>query len=98
MAQQRSVRIIADAEGNLWFTESNVDQIGEFTTATSTFREFRIPTSGASPFELTLSNTGIWFAEQGTGKIGNLSHGVMTEFDTPTATIYRTGSSPAKTG
>jgi virginiamycin B lyase len=69
----------------LWFTESNVDQIGEFTTATSTFREFRIPTSGASPFELTSSNTGIWFAEQGTGKIGNLSHGVMTEFDTPTA-------------
>jgi virginiamycin B lyase len=77
-----SVRVVADSDGNLWFTESAGNHIGEFTIATGTFHEYRIPTAGASPFEIVLSDTGIWFTEQGTGKIGNVSNGVVTEYST----------------
>jgi virginiamycin B lyase len=78
------VRIAADSFGNLWFTESGVDKIGEFTIATQTFHEFQITTSGASPFGIAVRGATIWFAEQGTGKIGSLSNGVIAEYEIPT--------------
>ncbi len=41
-----------------------------------------IPTPGASAFEIRLSENGIWFTEQGTGKIGVLANGMITEYST----------------
>jgi virginiamycin B lyase len=93
-----AVRVVADRYGNLWFTESAGNQIGEFTIATRTFHEYRIPTSGASPFEIALSDTGVWFTEQGTGKIGNLSNGVVREYSTPTPNSDPVGLTPGDHG
>jgi len=40
-------------DGNLWFCESGVDKIGCFDARTANFREFALPTPGATPIGIS---------------------------------------------
>jgi len=64
--------ITAGPDGNLWFTEFNVDKIGRITP-TGTLTEFRTGiTPGAHPAVITLGPDGnLWFTENGTSSIGS---------------------------
>jgi streptogramin lyase len=78
--------ITTGADGNLWFTEQNVNHIGRITP-TGSITEFVVPTPGSSPTDITRGPDGnLWFTEGavGVGKIGQLTTGgVFTEFTVP---------------
>src|SRR5438128_2358664 len=67
--------ITAGPDGNLWFTESNANQIGRITTSGG-FTEFPLPTTcgssfGCEPIGITAGPDGnLWFTEGGGNKIG----------------------------
>jgi streptogramin lyase len=63
--------MVSGPRDNLWFSEFLGGKIGEFVSANSSFREFRIPEPGARPAALALDTSGrIWFADQsGTGSV-----------------------------
>ena len=42
--------ITAGPDGNLWFTEANVNQVGMINPATHAIAEFPVPTAGAEPY------------------------------------------------
>jgi streptogramin lyase len=65
--------VAADPDGNLWFAETNGNQIGRITTA-GVFTEFVIPTSGSFPYEIASGPDGnLWFTEFGSNKIGRIT-------------------------
>jgi streptogramin lyase len=58
--------IVADSNGNLWFTQQNDDQVGVFTPATAVSREFAVPTGNAGPLGIALGpDNNVWFTEAG---------------------------------
>jgi virginiamycin B lyase len=60
-------------DGNLWFTESNANQIGR-VTATGAFTEFAVPTANASPQSITAGPDGnVWFTEWKGLNVGRIS-------------------------
>ena len=68
----------------MWFTETDVDQIGRITPA-GVVTEFGVGISvGAQPFGIAAGADGsLWFTEQGLARIGRISTaGVVTEFTT----------------
>ena len=69
-------------DGNLWFTESDANNIGRITP-TGVITEFPIGTTGAG---ITSGLDGnLWFADWANDKIGRITPtGVITEFPTPT--------------
>jgi streptogramin lyase len=91
------VGITSGSDGNLWFIESNVNNIGRITPAGGT-TEFPIPSSIpvitvpasialASSFGITTGPDGnLWFTENNANNIGQITPaGVITEFPIPTA-------------
>ena len=82
-----------DATGNIWFTEPNVNAIGELTPnlrnpGASTWKQWSVPTHNAAPFVLAFDAHGtIWFTEPQANQIGsfNPTTHVFTETRTPTA-------------
>ena len=65
--------IITGPDGNLWFTETNVDNIGKITIA-GVITEFTPPTLGGAPFVLTAGPDGnLWFTESTAGRIGKIT-------------------------
>jgi len=84
--------IAAGPDGNLWFTEYEVNHnnIGRITT-TGVVTEFAIPTAGSGPTDVAAGPDGnLWFTELQGNKIGRITvAGVITEFPIPTA-----GASP----
>jgi sugar lactone lactonase YvrE len=82
--------IAAGPDGNLWFVESGVSQIGRITTA-GVITEFPIPTADSAPVGITSGPGGLWFTDNLANKIGRITTaGGITEFSIPTA-----GSGPA---
>src|SRR6266566_1853422 len=57
----RPLYITAGPDGNLWFTEANLHQIGRVTPS-GDFTEFPIPSSDADPTSITSGPDGnVWF-------------------------------------
>jgi len=78
--------IITGPDGNLWFAESNGNQIGRITTA-GVITEFPIPTANSYPYGIAAGPDGnLWFVEAIGNQIGKMTPaGVVTEFPIPTA-------------
>ncbi len=83
--------IAAGPKGNLWFTESNSNQIGRISPS-GKITEFSVPTANSQPYGITAGPDGnLWFTESGRGTIGRISpSGKITEF--PLRILY--GSFP----
>jgi streptogramin lyase len=77
--------IVVGPDGNLWFTESNLDIVGRITP-TGVLTEFHTPTAGSQPEGITLGPDGnIWFTESNANKVARITTaGVVTEFPVPT--------------
>ena len=76
--------IAAGPDEDLWFTESNGNQIGRITTAGS-ITEYPLPTDGGArgPYGIAAGPDGnLWFTENGVNKIGkiNPTDGTITEY------------------
>jgi streptogramin lyase len=64
--------IASGPDGNMWFTESHVNQIGVITPA-GAISEFPIPTADSGPAGITAGSDGnIWFTEGLASQIGKL--------------------------
>jgi uncharacterized repeat protein (TIGR01451 family) len=67
--------ITAGSDGNLWFTESVVSQIGEINPTSHAIAEFSTPTANSAPTGITSGPDGnLWFTEGAVNanKIGQL--------------------------
>jgi len=82
------VQITAGPDGNLWFTESVANQIGEINPTTDAISEFALPTGDSFPEGITAGPDGnVWFTLTGSGRIGEINpttHAIK-DFATPTA-------------
>ena len=76
--------ITSGPDGNLWFTETDGNNIGRITTV-GAITEFLIPTVNSQPGGITSNPDGnLWFTEEN-GKIGQITTtGAITEFPIPT--------------
>ncbi len=74
------------SDGNVWFTESDANQIGKITPS-GVVTEFPIPTADSQPEGIAAGPDGnLWFVETGANQIGRITPaGVVTEFPIPTA-------------
>jgi streptogramin lyase len=77
--------ITAGPDGNLWFTESNGNSIGEITP-TGTIAEHPLPHLGSKPIGITTGPDGnLWFTEHDGNRIGRITpQGAIAEFPLPT--------------
>ncbi|MGH2893465.1 MAG: virginiamycin B lyase family protein, partial [Solirubrobacteraceae bacterium] len=69
--------------GEMWFTESAANQIGEVNPTTHAISEFPVPTPNSLPFGIAAGPDGnIWFTEKNADKIGviNPNTHLVTEF------------------
>jgi virginiamycin B lyase len=73
--------IVQAPNGNIWFTESNSDRIGEIN-ARGKIIEFQTPTPDSYPEGLAVGSDGsLWFAEIGNDAIGKITPtGRITEY------------------
>jgi streptogramin lyase len=79
----KPVGIAAGADGNLWYTGSDSDQIGRMTPAGAA-TQFALP-AGSVPLEITAGPDGrLWFGNSQTSKIGRMTTaGSLTELPLP---------------
>ncbi len=85
-AHSSPLSITAGPDGNLWFTESSANKIGEIDTTTHVITEFPVPTANSGLGGITTGPDGnIWFTEE-SGQIGqiNPTTHAITEFRTAT--------------
>ncbi len=77
--------IIEGTDGNLWFTEFDLNKIGRITPH-GKITEFTIPTEFGLPVDITSGADGnMWFTETVGNKIGRITpNGEITEFVVPT--------------
>lgn len=70
-------------DGNVWFTEPNVNAIGRITPD-GAVSQFMIPTPDSRPSDITAGPEGkLWFSEQGASQIGSVTvGGVIGELST----------------
>jgi streptogramin lyase len=65
--------IAAGLDGNLWFTETGADRIGEINPTTHVVHQFDL-TAGSNPIGITAGPDGnLWFTENGTNRIGSIN-------------------------
>jgi virginiamycin B lyase len=78
--------IAVGPDANLWFAESDANQIGQITTD-GVVTEFALPTPSSRPVEITAGPDGnLWFAEDNANQIGRITpDGTVTEFPIATA-------------
>jgi streptogramin lyase len=85
---RRPLGITAGPDGNMWFTEERMNQIGRIVPATGEITEFQLPdfTFRRQPFEITSGPDGnLWFTENFGNRIGRITTGgEITEFEVPT--------------
>lgn len=78
--------VAAGADGNIWFSESDGNRIGQITPD-GTITEFPVPTAHSSPGAMTLGPDGnLWFTEYGAqpDQVGRITpDGAITEFASP---------------
>jgi len=84
-------KITTGPNGNLWFTESNTNQIGKFSPVNNKITEYNVPLSGTTntnPDSIAVGPDGnLWFTEGSGNQIGKLSpaSGKITVYNIPTA-------------
>src|SRR5260370_14583492 len=85
-AASSPVGIASGPDGNLWFTESGVNNIGRITP-TGTISEFPIPTAGTTAQSIASGPGGnLWFTETSVNNIGTITPtGTITDIPIPTA-------------
>jgi uncharacterized repeat protein (TIGR01451 family) len=80
--------IVTGPDGNLWFTESLGNKIGEINPTSHAIVEFPVPTAGSEPNGITAGPDGnLWFTEFDGNKIGqiNPTTHAIAEFAVPTS-------------
>jgi streptogramin lyase len=66
--------ITTGPDGNLWFTESNGNKIGEINPVTHVVSEFAVPMAGSYPYMITAGPDGnLWFTEYYVSTIGEFN-------------------------
>src|SRR5262249_45344751 len=86
--------ITSGPDGNIWFTESLQNKIGEFNITTHLFTAFTVPTSLSNPYGLTSdpADNAVWFTESNTNNIGELN------LETHVFSAFNLGSSSLNPG
>ncbi len=80
--------IAAGPDGNLWFTESQANQIGMINPTTHAVSEFSIPSANSGPLGIAAGPDGnLWFTENQANQIGmiNPTTHAISAFSIPTA-------------
>jgi uncharacterized repeat protein (TIGR02543 family) len=79
--------ITAGHDGNLWFSEPDLNKIGRITPDGVTITEFIIPTANSDSENIRPGpDRNLWFSERTGNKIARITPaGVITEFPIPTA-------------
>lgn len=74
--------IVMGPDYNMWFTETDANQIGKTSQDGSMTVEYVIPTANSAPTEITVGPDGaMWFIESNAHKIGRITTaGIITEF------------------
>jgi streptogramin lyase len=77
--------IVAGPDGNLWFTEPDMNRIGTITPA-GVVTEFPLPNPNSQPIGILAGPDGnLWFSEYGGNRIGTITPtGSITEYPLPT--------------
>ncbi len=90
-ASRAGSRIVSGRDGDLWFTQGEVNAIGRITP-TGSISEFPTPDPNGTPLDITtLPNGEIWFTKM-SNKVGQVaSDGTITEYSTPTLLSYPYG-------
>jgi len=86
-AHSLPARISVDAEGHIWFIESDGNKIGKFQFNEQRFTKFDIPTTRSFPSDIVVGSDGkVWFTEQDANQLGVFDPvaEVFREFDIPT--------------
>src|SRR5438309_313530 len=78
--------IAAGPDGNLWFTEENLNKVASVTTS-GVFTEYPIPTANSGPYDIAAGPDGnLWFTEESVSQVAKVTtSGVFTEYPIPTA-------------
>jgi len=76
---------IDNSASTVWFTEQISNSVWSFNTKDHEFMKYKLKTSGAFPFGITVdSNQNIWFTELEGNKIGEIAaNGSLTELSIP---------------
>jgi virginiamycin B lyase len=77
---------LAAADGSIWYTGMNANQVGRFDPATQQFKEFPLKTPASGPHGLAEDKAGnIWFAANTKGYIARLDprNGQVSEYPMP---------------
>ncbi|HCI78650.1 MAG TPA: hypothetical protein DHW02_03055 [Ktedonobacter sp.] len=93
------VFLALDGSGNVWFTDTTHNLIGELVPGSNTWYAWH-PSTGAIPYDLVFSGGNIWFTEFGTSKIGffNITSHTFVENAIPTASSSPYGITVAPNG
>src|SRR4029453_17871808 len=73
---RRPLGITAGPDGNMWFTEERMNQIGRIVPATGEITEFKLPDFffRRQPFEIASGPDGnLWFTEAFGNRIGRIT-------------------------
>ena len=84
--------ITTGPDGNIWFTEANIGEIGRISYNATTHQILAVdppitPANGSQPFAITVGpDENLWFTDQGTNSIGtiNVHTDAVTEYPIPT--------------
>lgn len=99
-ANSYPLSLVVGPDGNLWFTDIGVGQIGVGQigriTPTGTISEYPVPNPNSWPRTIVAGSDGnLWFTESGTSAIGRISpSGIISEFPTPTPNSIPAGPVP----
>ncbi len=67
-------QIVAGPDGNIYFTEPSLNEIGIFDIKTDLISQFTMPLADTQPQGITVGGDGnLWFTEGGQNKIGSLN-------------------------
>ncbi|MSQ94280.1 MAG: hypothetical protein EXR98_06955 [Gemmataceae bacterium] len=86
--------ITTGPDGNIWFTESQANQIGMSNPLTHAIAGYPIPTASSAPSAIAVGPDGnLWFTEATGNQIGtiNPTTHIIHEFPVPTANSQLTG-------
>jgi virginiamycin B lyase len=65
--------LAVDLDGNLWFTETNVDKVGELNLITGVITEYKMPSTGDGLQGIAMAPDGsMWITESKTGRLARL--------------------------
>jgi streptogramin lyase len=99
-ATYNPVFLAVDANGNVWFTDSTHNAIGELVPGTGKWTEYPVGATSTVPYDLVISGGTIWFTEFLTSKIGsfNIATHTFVENAIPTITANPYGITVAANG